>query len=95
VFVVRILFAPFSIAAGILAGLLSSRLFELVWGRIDDTEAPEPSQHDTNWGKVLAAAALQGFVFALVRAATDRGARTAFYHLTGRWPGEEEPDETE
>ena len=94
-FVVRILFAPFSIAAGLVAGLIGSRLFELVWGRIDTEEAPEPSQHDTAWGKVLAAAAIQGSLFALVRAATDRGARTAFYRLTGRWPGVEEPERTE
>jgi hypothetical protein len=90
--VARILFAPFSIAAGILAGVLGKRLFELVWGRIDDDEPPAPSQHETNWGKVLAAAAIQGFLFALVRAATDRGARTAFYRFTGVWPGDEEPE---
>jgi Protein of unknown function (DUF4235) len=95
VFVVRILFAPFSIAAGLAAGLLGRQLFELVWGRIDEEEAPEPSHHRTTWTKVLAAAAIQGAVFSLVRALTDRGARAAFYRLTGRWPGEEERDETE
>jgi hypothetical protein len=94
-FVVRILFAPLSIAAGIVAGVLGRQLFELVWGRIDEEEAPEPSQHRTNWGKVLAAAAIQGAIFALVRAATDRGARTALYRFTGLWPGEEEPEATE
>lgn len=93
--VVRILFAPFSIAAGILAGVIAKRLFELAWGRIDDDEPPEPSQHETHWGKVVAAAAIQGFLFALVRAATDRGARSAFYRITGVWPGESEPEPTE
>jgi hypothetical protein len=91
----RILFAPLSIAAGILAGLLGKWLFEFFWGRIDEEEAPEPSHRRTTWSKVLLAAGLEGAVFRATRAATDRGARVAFYRATGRWPGEEEREETE
>jgi hypothetical protein len=88
----RIFFVPFSIGAGILAGLLGRRLFRAAWGWIDDAEAPEPSHQRTTWAKVLAAAALEGIIFAVIRAATDRGARQAFLRLTGIWPGEEERD---
>ena len=88
----RVLFAPFSIVAGLLAGLVGKRAFEFAWARIDDAEAPEPSHHDTPLAKVLISAALQGLIFAVVRAATDRGARRAFWKLTGSWPGEEQRD---
>ena len=93
--VIRILFAPLSITAGILAGLLGKKLFEFLWGRFDDEEAPDPSHHETSWPKVVLASALEGAIFRGTRAVTDRGARTAFHRATGRWPGEEEPDATE
>ncbi len=88
----RVMFVPFSLVAGVLAGLIGKRLFEFAWGKVEDAEAPEPSHHDTPLAKVLLAAALQGLIFAVARAATDRGARRAFYRLTGVWPGEERRD---
>ena len=88
----KVMFAPFSIGAGLVAGLLGRQLFAAIWGRIDDSEAPDPSHRRSPWSKVLLAAGLEGLVFALVRAATDRGARTAFMRLTGTWPGEQEPE---
>lgn len=92
--VVRILFAPLSILAGLVAGLLGKKLFELIWNRIDDEEAPDASHHEVTWPKVLLASSIEGAIFRGTRAATDRGARVAFYRATGRWPGEE-PDSTE
>ena len=40
-----------------------------------------------SWREVLVAAALQGAVFALVKAAADRGAAEGHRKLTGVWPG--------
>ena len=93
--VIRLLFAPLSIAAGILAGLVGKRLFEFIWGRFDDEEAPSAEHHEVTWPKVLLASSLEGAIFRGTRAATDRGARVVFYRATGRWPGEEERDVTE
>lgn len=93
--VIRILFAPLSITAGIIAGFVGKKLFDFIWGRIDDEEPPQPEHHDVTWPRVLIASSLQGAVFRGTRAATDRGARAVFYRATGRWPGEEEPDTTE
>jgi len=93
--VVRILFAPLSIITGILAGMLGKKLFTFLWNRIDDEEAPEPSHLEVTWPKVILAGALEGAIFRGTRAATDRGARLAFFRATGRWPGEEERDSTE
>jgi hypothetical protein len=89
--VTKLLFIPFSIASGLLAGLLGRQVFAKIWGLIDDEEPPEPGHRQVPWGKVLGAAALQGAIFAAARAAADRGARRAFLRVTGSWPGERAP----
>ena len=89
----RMLFAPISIIVGLLAGMVGKKIFEQVWGLIDDQEPPESEHRDASWGKVVAAAALQGAIFTATRRAVDRGARTAFANATGTWPGAERPDE--
>jgi len=90
----RILFAPLSIAGGILAGFVGTKLFELIWGRFDGHEPPEPEDRETTWLKLGLALALQGAIFRLVRGAFDHGARRAFFRSTRTWPGEAEPDES-
>ncbi|MGI8460222.1 MAG: DUF4235 domain-containing protein [Solirubrobacterales bacterium] len=89
----KILFIPFSIVGSLLAGFAGKKLFDLVWTRIDKAEPPQGEHLDTSWGKLLVANALQGAIFSSTRAASDRGARIAFYRATGAWPGEIEPDE--
>jgi hypothetical protein len=87
----KLLFTPFSIIAGLLAGFAGKKIFEQVWGVIDDEEPPESEHRDATWGKVIVAAALQGAIFRATKEAVDRGARTAFANATGTWPGEERP----
>jgi hypothetical protein len=89
----KVLFIPFSLAAGVIAGFASKKLFDVLWGVVDDEEPPEPEHRDVSWAKLAIAAALQGAIFRMVRALTDRGSRLAFYRFTGEWPGEEEPEE--
>jgi hypothetical protein len=88
----KILFIPFSIAGGLIAGLLGRQLFAGLWRLIDDQEAPDPSHRDVEWWKVVVASSLKGAVFAGTKAVADRGSRTAFLSLTGSWPGEKTPD---
>jgi hypothetical protein len=90
--VVKLLFIPFSVVAGLAAGFAGKKIFEQVWGVIDDREPPEPEHRDATWAKVVIAAALEGAVFKGVRAAMDRSSRTAFASLTGTWPGGERPE---
>ncbi|MEX2253698.1 MAG: DUF4235 domain-containing protein [Thermoleophilaceae bacterium] len=87
----KVFFIPFSVAGSLIAGLLGKRLFNALWGAVDEEEPPDPSHRVSPWPKLLAAAALQGAVFAAVRAAADRGSREAFLKLTGAWPGDESP----
>jgi hypothetical protein len=89
---VRILFVPFSLAGGLLAGLIGKKLFDFVWARIDDQEPPEAEHREASWGRVVTANAIQGAIFRAARAVADREARMAFSRATGVWPGEEKPD---
>jgi hypothetical protein len=88
----RILYRPLGIIFGLLAGMLSKSVFNFIWSRLDDEEAPKATIRDTSWTKVLTAAAVQGIVFQTVRAAVNRGGAQGFQYLTGVWPGEKTPD---
>ena len=89
----KLLFIPFSIVGGLIAGFLSKKVFDLAWGLVDDEEPPEPEHREVSWGKLAIAMALQGAIFRMMRGLSDRGSRMAFYRLTGEWPGEEEPEQ--
>ena len=89
---VKLLFIPISVTSGLLAGFVGKKVFEQLWGVVDDREPPEAEHRYASWGKVLLAAALQGAIFRGVRALVDRGSRQAFANLTGTWPGQERPE---
>ena len=88
----KILFIPFSVIGGYLGGFIGKKVFEQVWGLIDEEEPPEPEHRDPPWGKLIAAMALRGAVFQVTRAVVDRYSRQSFYGVTGTWPGEERPE---
>jgi hypothetical protein len=90
--IAKILFLPFSIVGGILAGFVGKKIFEQVWGLIDEEEPPGPKHRETSWLKLVAALALEGAIFRAVRGAFDHGSRTSFAKLTGTWPGEQRPE---
>jgi Protein of unknown function (DUF4235) len=90
--VARVLFAPVSIGAGILAGMLGKKAFEQIWGLIDKEEPPHPEHREISVPKMLIALAIEGALFRMTRGALDHWARRFFARYTGRWPGEEEPE---
>lgn len=88
----KLLFTPVGILAGLGAGFAAKKLFDAVWGLIDDEEPPEPEHRDVDLRKLATALALQGALFRLVRGLTEHQARRGFASLVGSWPGEEEPE---
>lgn len=88
----KLLYKPFGIIIGMLAGFLARQVFNEVWGRIDDREPPTPTTLESSWGRVLGAAAVQGATFAVTKAAVNRGGAKSFQWLTGIWPGETRPE---
>lgn len=85
----KLFFAPIGIVAGMLAGLLAQKGFERLWSAIDDAEAPEPDQRKVALPKLVAALAIEGAIFRLVKGLVDRAARSGFARATGTWPGAE------
>lgn len=88
---VKLIFVPFGIAAGLLAGLVAQKVFDRIWAAFDDEEPPGPDRRDASYPKLIAALLLEGAVFRLTKGVVDHGARRSFAGLTGRWPGEESP----
>ncbi len=85
----KTLYRPLSLLAGVLGGVLAGAVFKQVWklaAREDD--APKATDAERGWREVLIAAAVQGAVYGFVKAAVDRGAAEGFHRLTGTWPGE-------
>ena len=88
----KVLFTPFSIVLGLLAGVVGKKIFNQVWGLIDEEEPPDSKHRDITWGRLLLAGAVQGAIFRAVKEAADHAARRGFYRTTGSWPGEKRPD---
>jgi hypothetical protein len=91
----KLLYKPFGIVAGIIAGLLSKKLFEAIWGVIDKEEPPKPTTQEADWPKVIAAAAVQGVTFKVTRAVVDRAGAKGWDHLFGVWPGEQREEKSQ
>jgi hypothetical protein len=66
---------------------VANAAFIRVWRALrGENEAPTASAKNYTWREVLVAAALQGAVFGLVKAAIDRAGATRYERLTGTWP---------
>jgi hypothetical protein len=90
---VKLLYKPFGLVVGILAGIISRKLFNRIWNLIDDEDPPKANTADTSWVKLISATALQAITFNVVRAAVERAGAKGFERLTGVWPGDAEDDE--
>src|SRR4051794_3247894 len=91
----KLIYKPFGFALGLLAGIASKQLFNVVWGIFDAEEPPKATTRSAGWPKVLGAAAVQGVTFKLTRAVVDRGAAKSWEHLFGVWPGETRQDRSQ
>ncbi|KAB2346902.1 DUF4235 domain-containing protein [Actinomadura rudentiformis] len=83
----KVLSLLFSVLGGLLAGVLFKQAWKLAAGEDDAPDADDP---DRSWREVLIAAAIQGAIFALVKAATQRAGAQAVRRTTGRWPADED-----
>lgn len=84
----KLAYKPVGLLLGIGAGMLAGAIFKQVWKvTAGDDDAPDATDEERGWGEILAAAALQGAIFAVVKAAVDRGGAAGVRRLTGNWPG--------
>jgi Protein of unknown function (DUF4235) len=87
--VAKLVYKPLGIGVSVLGGILAGAVFKQVWKLVaGEEEAPKAKESEYGWREILPAAAAQGAVFGLVKAAVDRGGAEGFRRLTGVWPGD-------
>jgi Protein of unknown function (DUF4235) len=85
----KALYTPVSIVFSVVGGLLAGVVFKQVWKRVSgEEESPKALESEYGWKEILPAAALQGAIFALVKALVQRGGAQGVRKLTGYWPGD-------
>jgi hypothetical protein len=87
---IKLLYKLVGMLVSVLGGMLAGAIFKRVWkiaAREDDV--PKATDARRGWREILLAAALQGAIFALVKAAVDRAAAEGTRKVTGVWPGDE------
>ena len=76
------------LAASVLGGLLASAVVKKLWELTPgEDEAPEATDTRRSWAEILTAAALQGAIFAVIRAAVERATAAGTEKLAGEQPG--------
>ena len=86
----KILYRPWGLVASILGGMVASKVFHLVWTRVDPQSTDDPPtalQSEYRLGKIVIAALAQGAIYSVVKALIDRGGARLFERWTGEWPG--------
>ena len=68
----KALYKPIGLILSLAAALVGKRVFNAVWTQIDDEDPPKGTTQQADWSKILAAAAIQGVIFKLVRVVVDR-----------------------
>jgi len=90
----KLIFRAASLLAGMVGGLLAGAIFKKAWQlAAREDEAPKATDAARGWHEILIAAALQGAIFATVKAAVNRAAAHGTHSLTGTWPGEDSSEE--
>jgi Protein of unknown function (DUF4235) len=85
--VAKVLYKPVGIALGAVGGALAGAVFQQVWKALGHEEAaPGATDEERRWGEILTAAALQGAIFAVVKAIVERGGASGVRRVTGSWP---------
>jgi Protein of unknown function (DUF4235) len=75
----KMMYKALGLLVGVLGGILASAIVKKVWELTPGhDEAPEAIDTRRSWGEILTAAALQGAIFAVIRAAVGRS--------TLKWP---------
>ena len=85
----KLFYRAIGTAVSVLGGLVATAIFHRIWRvAADEEEGPSPTDPRRSWPEILIHAALDGAIFAVVRAVLDRSMATAARELTGTWPAE-------
>jgi hypothetical protein len=90
---VKLAFTPISLGLGLAAGQIAKKIFEALWGKVGDGEAPKSKHREIALAQLVIALLVEGAVFKLVKGLVDHGTRHGWARLTGSWPGAERPED--
>jgi hypothetical protein len=84
----KAMYMPLQIASSVAGGLLAGAVFTQIWKKLSDPdrEPPDPKDLSRSGREAITAAALQGLVFGLVRAAVDRAGARGYHAITHQNP---------
>ena len=82
-----VLYRLLSLLVSVLGGVLAGAVFKKVWAVVSgEEEAPDATSSEYSTQEVLVAAAVQGAIFAVVKAAVDRASAKGLKKITGMDP---------
>ncbi|MDG4665931.1 DUF4235 domain-containing protein [Mycobacterium sp. 236(2023)] len=86
--IARSLYTPLSVATGVGGGLLAGAIFGQVWKRVgaNDPEPPDAKDLTQSAKTVFVAAAIQGLIVGIVRAALQRAGARGYHAMTHELP---------
>jgi len=85
----KAVYTPVSIIFSVIGGIAAGAIFKQIWKLVSDEEdSPKALESEYGWKEILPAAALQGAIFAVVKAVIQRSGARGFQGLTGAWPGD-------
>ncbi len=87
----KIFYRPIGLLGSITGGIVAGQVFKQVWKRAtpgDNSDAPKALESEYRLREILIAAAIQGAIFATVKAFVDRAGARVFQRWTGEWPGD-------
>ncbi|MEU7327519.1 DUF4235 domain-containing protein [Streptomyces parvus] len=83
----KLAYKPMGFALGALGGVIASAAFKQTWKVIEgEGDAPDALDEERPWRQILLAAAVQGAIFAVVKATVERSGAKATRRVTGVWP---------
>ncbi len=84
----KAIYKPLSIATSVAGGLIAGKIFTEIWQRLNpsDEEPPEPQDLSRSTREAFLAAAVQGLIVGLVRAAFARAEAHGYRALTSEDP---------
>jgi hypothetical protein len=81
---VKLPYRALSLLVSVLGGILAGAVFKKVWAAVSgEEEAPEATSPEYSTREVLVAAAVQGAIFGVVKAAVDRAGAKGIKKITG------------
>lgn len=83
----KAMYKPLSMISSVAGGLIAGKIFTEIWQRVNpDDEEPDPEDLGRSTREVFLAAAIQGLLVGVVRAALARGQAKGFAALADENP---------